>query len=165
MALHLIIPSLILIAGIINDLKSRRVRNQLVLLLSAVAIANVIYFSGWEGLKWGAISLLVALGCCLPLVLSRIMGAGDMKVLMAFAIGISPMSVFLVVIYSFFWGALLGIFQVILKGELKNLIQNTLAIVYGGKGAVSEEKLHSVPYTIALFLGWLTQLSLTQFNG
>ncbi|MCB9025644.1 MAG: prepilin peptidase [Bdellovibrionaceae bacterium] len=165
MPLHLIVPTLVLIAGIINDLKSRKVRNYLVVLLLFTAIANVYFFAGWEGLKWGGLSLLVALGSCMPLVLTRIMGAGDMKLLMAFSVGVSPMSVFLVLIYSFVWGALLGVFQAILKGEGMSLINNTLTIMTGGKKAVSEEKLHKIPYTVALFFGWLTQLSLTGFSG
>lgn len=165
MPLHLVVPTLVLIAGIINDLKSRKVRNFLVLLLLITSLANVYFFAGWEGFKWGGLSLLVALGSCLPLVLTRIMGAGDMKLLMAFSVGVSPISVFLVLIYSFVWGALLGILQAVLKGDGMNLLNNTLAIVTGGKKAVSEEKLHRIPYTVALFFGWLTQLSLTGFSG
>ena len=101
MPLHFIVPTVILIAGIINDLKSRKVRNYLVLLLILTSLANAYYFGGWEALKWGGISLIVALGSCLPLVLTRIMGAGDMKLLMAFSLSVAPMSTFLVLVYSF----------------------------------------------------------------
>jgi len=165
MPLHLIVPTLILVAGIINDLKSRKVRNYLVLILLLLSIANIYFFAGFEGLKWGGISLLVSLGSCLPLVLTRIMGAGDMKLLMAFAVSVNPMSAFWVLIYSFVWGALLGVAQAFLKGDGMNLIHNTFAIVTSGKKSVSEEKLHKIPYTVALLFGWLTQLTLTGFNG
>ncbi|MCB0356592.1 MAG: prepilin peptidase [Bdellovibrionales bacterium] len=165
MPLHFIVPTVILIAGIINDLKSRKVRNYLVLLLILTSLANAYYFGGWEALKWGGISLIVALGSCLPLVLTRIMGAGDMKLLMAFSLSVAPMSTFLVLVYSFIWGAILGIFQAVLKGEGMNLINNTITIVTGGKQSLSEEKLHKIPYTIALLFGWLTHLTLTGFRG
>ena len=151
MPLHLIIPTLILVAGIINDLKSRKVRNYLIIIFTLLSLGNVFYFMGMGGLKMGGISLLVALGSCLPLVLARIMGAGDMKLLMAFAINIAPMSAFLVLVYSFLWGAVLGIFQAVLKGQGMNLVNNTLSIVTGGKKAVAEEHLHKIPYTVALF--------------
>ncbi|MCB0390204.1 MAG: prepilin peptidase [Bdellovibrionales bacterium] len=165
MALHLIIPTLILVIGVGNDLKSRKVRNYLILIFIFCSIANTFYFSGVDGLKMGGISLLVALGCCLPLVLPKIMGAGDMKLLMAFAINVAPMSTFYVFMYSFIWGALLGLLQALLKGQGMSLFHNTIAIVTSGKKAVSPEKLHKIPYTVALLFGWLTQLTLTGFRG
>lgn len=165
MPLHLFVPTFILIAGIVNDLKSRKVRNYLVLLLAAISIANAFYFSGIEGLKWGGLSFVVALGCCLPLVLAKILGAGDMKLLAAFAFSVSPMSTFLVLIYSFIWGAILGVAKAILSNEGLNLLMNTLQIAKGGKDAVKNSELHKIPYTVALFFGWLTQLSLTGFGG
>jgi prepilin peptidase CpaA len=165
MSLHLIVPSLILIAGIINDLKSKKVKNYIILVSLILSIINVYYFSGFTGLKFGGLSLLVTFASCLPLVLAKIMGGGDMKLLMVVSTAINPMSAFFVLIYSFFWGALLGIIKAVLNKQGLQLLFNTLDIAKGGGKAVPQENLHKIPYTVALFLGWLTQLSLTGFRG
>ncbi len=165
------VPLLVLLAGVFTDLKSRKVPNWLVLALALISIICTYYFSGFAGLKTGGISVLVALGCCLPLVMSRVLGAGDMKLLMAFAINVGPIAVFWVVVFSFFWGALLGIFQAIMQKDFKNLMLNTLQLLdRKNKIASLEEpnlpfKLHKVPYTVALLFGWLTHLSMTGFAG
>lgn len=165
MTLQLVVPTLILLAGIVNDLKSKKIRNALVIVLALVSVMNAYYFGGHEGLTFGFLSLLIAFGSCLPLVLSGVLGAGDMKLLMAFALSVSPMSTFLVLLYSFFWGALLGLLRALLNKEGLQLLINTFDIAKGGKKAVAAENLHKIPYTVALFFGWLTQLTLTGFRG
>ena len=163
--LPIVLPTLILIVGVIDDLRSRKVHNWLILLLLGVALATTTYFNGWNGLKMGGLSLTVALVSCLPLVLTKIMGAGDMKLLMVFGIVVDPMTVVWVLVYSFVWGAILGVAQALLNKDGFNLLMNTFNIATGGGKQINKSKLHKVPYTVALFFGWLTQLSLTGFGG
>lgn len=158
-----LIQSTILLAGVVDDLKTRKVHNWLVLVLVIFALSTTLYFYGLEGLKLSALSALVALGLSLPLTLSHIMGAGDMKLLIAFSFASAPMTVVWVFIYSFIWGALLGLIRVLISKEGKQLLQNTLSILT--RKEVEKTKLHKIPFTIALFFGWLTQLSLNGFTG
>jgi Flp pilus assembly protein protease CpaA len=164
--LNLIVPTLILIAGVVNDIKSRKVHNYLVLILLVSSIINAYVFNGgFEGLKFGLFSFLVALAITLPLVLPKILGAGDMKLFMAFSFSVAPMATFYVLLYSFVWGALLGVARAFLSGQATLLFLNTLEIAKGGKKAVADSQLHKIPYTVALLLGWLTHLTLTGFRG
>ena len=158
--LALLVPTSILLAGVIDDLRSRKVHNWLVLSALVVALTFQVYSGGWETTQWGLLGFATAFFICLPLVLTKMLGAGDMKLLMAFGLATNITSVIGVTLFSFIWGAILGILQAILRGEIKSLLINTIKIA--GMRAVPTTEYHKVPYTVALFFGWLTQLTLTQ---
>ncbi len=159
-----IIQSSILLAGVVDDLKTRKVHNWLVLVLSAIALISTALLYGIPALKYSFLSAGVALGVTLPLVLARVMGAGDMKLLIAFAFASSPMTIIWVTVYSFVWGALLGVFRALLNKNGNKLFGNTLALVTKSKKPDVTE-LTKIPYTVALFFGWLTHLSLNGFTS
>jgi len=162
--ISLLVPTLVLVSGVVDDLRARKVHNWLILTLLVLTISSMFYLGGFSALQTGGVSLLVALGCCLPLVFTKILGAGDMKLLMVFGIAVDPMTIFWVLVYSFFWGGLLGVFQAILKKDGLVLLKNTFSILQGGQ-SFDKSKLHKVPFTVALLFGWLTQLSMTGFGG
>jgi hypothetical protein len=62
------------------------------------------------------------------------------------------------ILASLVWGALLGIIRVIVAGKGKLFLQNLLAIIK--KNRPADDKLSHVPFTIAIFFGFLTSLSL-----
>lgn len=158
-----LVPTFILAAGIVDDLRSRKVHNKLVLVLMAIGLTATYLQWGLHGLAFGLLAAFVALAICFPLVVTGIMGAGDMKLLMAFGAASSWNTVIWVLIYSFFWGALLGVFQSILRGEGRLLIASTWSVVLLQKK--SQFPLHKIPYTVALFFGWLTLLTARQAGG
>jgi prepilin peptidase CpaA len=159
----ILIPTLILIAGVVDDLRSRKVHNKLVLALAGFAALAAFAMWGWHGLLYSLIAALTAIALCVPLVMTGVMGAGDMKLLMAFAIVSSWNSVLWVLVYSLVWGGLLGVFSAVLRGQARLLLASTMSVALFRKQ--SQFPLHKIPYTIAIFFGWLTELSFNHFGG
>lgn len=161
--LTLIIPTLILLAGVIDDLRSRKVHNRLVVTLMVIAMVSSFAMWGFHGVIFGLIAALVAVGIGVPLVIAGVIGAGDMKLMVAFGLATSWTAVLWVFIYSLIWGAALGVFRALLRGEGRVLLVSTMSVAMFKKS--SPLPLQKIPYTVALFFGWLTLMSLTQFGG
>ncbi len=157
------VSTLILLAGVVDDLRSRKVHNKLVVVLAAIGAAATLFVSGPQGLLWGLLAATCAIAICIPLVITNVLGAGDMKLLAAFGLTVQWSSVLWVVVYSLFWGALLGVFRSILRGEGLLLLKNTLKLV--GRQNIEAQTLQKVPYTVALLFGWLTHIALVQATG
>lgn len=156
--LNWIISSLILLAGLVDDLRSRKVHNWLIISSLIFAIGSVIVLRGFSGIYLGSISFGLALALSLPLVFLKILGAGDMKLFAVFGITVDPTAVFYVLVFSLVWGGLLGLFRAILQGDGVKLLRQTAMVAL--KRPVNREEMHKIPYTVALFFGWLTHTSL-----
>lgn len=150
--------SAILLAGVIDDLRSRKVHNWLFLSCAAFALVVALATGGWAGLSNGVLGFMAGVAVFPPLVLAKMVGAGDMKLLAAFGILAGWSAVLSVAVYALLWGVLFGVIQVIVKGQGKVLINNMLSIV------VLKDRqnlvLHKIPFTIALLVGWMTHLVL-----
>lgn len=76
-----------LVAGMVDDLRSRKVHNALVLsLLPIVALAS-FYFRGFEGTLPGIGAMLIALLLTIPLFAARIFGGGDVEAVRGLRVG------------------------------------------------------------------------------
>ena len=159
----LIVPSLILIAGLIDDLRSRKIHNWLVLSCLAVALVYSFVTKDSLGFRLSLLAGGIAIGMTLPLVLLKILGAGDMKLMIAFGVATDYQAVIEVIVYSFFWGALLGIITALLNKDGLQLFKNTLKIAT--KKEVTQKELHKIPYSVALLFGWLTHVSTQVYGG
>ena len=148
--------TLILLAGVVDDFRSRKFHNWLFIVCSVIALAVAVFTQGVWGLGFGVAGFTAGLVIFLPLVLLKIIGAGDMKLMAAFGIVAGWNPVLSVAFYSLFWGAAFGVLQVILKGQFMGMIRNLGAMtVHRGQPTT---ELHRIPYTAALLLGWLTYL-------
>lgn len=152
--------SAILLAGVVDDLRSRKVHNSLFLTCTAVAFFAVLVSGGISALPMGALGFVAGIVALLPLVLMGMLGAGDMKLFAAFGMVAGAGSVINVAIYSLIWGALFGVLRAITSGQGKVLIKNMLSIVTLKER--SQLELHKMPFTIALLMGWFTQLVYTR---
>jgi len=153
-----LIASAILVAGVVDDLRSRKFHNSLFLVCLAAAIGASLWLDGLIGLVNSALGFMAGLLALLPLFLLRIVGAGDVKLLAAFgAIATWPAALG-VAVYSVIWGALLGLVRVLVSGQLKAFASNMsqILILRQTQGL----KLQTIPYTAALLFGWLTFLTL-----
>lgn len=149
----------ILIAGMVDDFRSRKVHNILVLSLLALAVGASFYLRGGEGTLGGLTSLAIALALTFPLYALGILGGGDVKLFSVFAFAVEPSGMFYTLIYSFMWGSLFGLTRSALQGQLPVLVRNTY------RTATRQQKLQAIeinkiPYTFALVLGWFTYLTL-----
>lgn len=155
-----LIPTIVLLAGVIDDLRSRKVHNYLVLTLAALAFTTTFIFGGLPGVKEGLLAFLTALAIGIPLTLARVVGAGDMKLLAAFALATNWSAVVTVSVASVFWGALLGVVRALLGRDLGTLMATTWLVMKRQKPEA--QTLHHIPYSVALFFGWLTHLTLSR---
>lgn len=157
------VATITLIAGMVDDLRSRKVHNALILaLLPVVAFAN-LYFRGIDGSMIGIGSMLLALIITIPLFAVRILGGGDVKLFGVFALALDPVSMFWTLIYSFFWGSLFGVTRAVLSRQLLALVRNTTKAASRQK--IEAQSIQKIPYTFALLLGWLTQMTFLRIAG
>ncbi|MCB0350134.1 MAG: prepilin peptidase [Bdellovibrionales bacterium] len=163
MGLSLAAPTLILLVALITDIRTRKVPNVWVLISIVIALASSYYFYEFDGLKQGAIAAGMALLLTLPLVLLGALGAGDMKIMFAFGLAGTYQQVFSVIVFSFLWGALIGIGISIVRGRARALLINTFKILTSQPR--DDVELLKIPYTVALMLGWITYLVLGAQQG
>ena len=153
-----LIASLILAAGVVDDLRSRKVHNWLAVLCLVIGLASSVYFEGWYGLQTGMLSAAVALAVSAPLFIFKIVGGGDIKLFVAFAASVSWTAALMTGFYSLIWGAIFGLLAALFQKQGSALFNNlmTLTIQRKSEGL----SLHKIPFTVALLVGWLTTLKL-----
>ena len=149
-----ILPALVLIAGMVDDLRSRKIHNKLILILGAVSLVLVLLFNGLQGLILGAALSLLSLCLTAPMVLLKVIGGGDMKLLAVLALSLNPKMLVLTFVLSFFWGASLGLIKTFLDKKMDILKVNLMFLLKFNKP--SADTLNAFPFSIALFLGWLS---------
>ena len=149
-----LMPLVILVAAVGSDLKTKKIKNKLVVISAVLAVASAFLFDGLNGLEAGALSLGLAFVLTLPLVVLRFIGAGDMKIFMALSLALHPPVVLKTLLYSLVWGAVLGLVQAVAKGQLRVLLYNMTAVF--NKQKRQHIQTHQIPFAVALLLGWLS---------
>lgn len=159
----LAVATLILFAGMADDLFSRKVHNQLFVGAFIFALVTSLYFRDWSGTQMGLLALGLAALITFPMFAVRMIGGGDVKLILAFAIAVEPAAVFWTLAYSVVWGALFGFTRSAVQGQLPMLVRNTFHLATRKK--VQQQELHQIPYTFALVLGWFTHLTMLRVGG
>lgn len=157
------LATFVLLAGLVDDLRSRKVHNQLVLALMVLTLACGFYFRGLEGTIVGFSAFGLALLLTLPLFMLGAWGGGDVKLFAVFALAVDPASMFGTFVYSLVWGALFGVTRAALNKQLLVLVRNTYRMA--GRQRVRPQEIQTIPYTFALLLGWFTQLTFLRMGG
>lgn len=153
-----LVASLILTAGVVDDLRSRKVHNWLAVLCLVIGLASSFYFGGWYGLQTGMLSAAVALAVSAPLFVFKIVGGGDIKLFVAFAASVSWTAALMTGFYSLIWGAIFGLLQALLQKQGSAVFKNIMTLTVERK--TEGLSLHKIPFTVALLVGWLTTLKL-----
>jgi Flp pilus assembly protein protease CpaA len=151
-----------LIISVISDLRSKKISNQMIISFFVIGLIIQVMLSGFSGLWISASSFAAAFTLGLPFYLMRMFGGGDFKLLMAISVLLQWQVVAATILISFIWGALLGVLQVALKGQLPLFFSNLFAVVK--RKPVSENTLHMIPFSVAIFFGCLTSISLSQMG-
>lgn len=157
------VATLTLVAGLVDDVRSRKVHNVLVLALLALVALATLYFRGFDGSLPGVGALLLALVITVPLFAIGMLGGGDVKLFAVFALALDPTSMFWTLVYSLFWGAMFGVTRATLSKQLPVLVRNTTRL--GFRQKLQPQELHKIPYTFALLLGWFTQVTILRTGG
>lgn len=150
----------LLIAAIVSDLRFRKVANRWIVAMLALSLATQLSFHGLSSLGVVLSSMATAFVVALPLYLLKMFGGGDFKLLLALSPLLAWKAIITIVAMSFIWGALLGVFRVVLSGEGRQFISNLQGLFQGVRPKSSS--LHMIPFTVAFFFGFLTQLTLAQ---
>jgi prepilin peptidase CpaA len=137
----------------VDDLRSRKIHNILLLGLLVFAIVFVFAIRGVSGVGHGLLSAGLALALTFPLVLFGALGGGDMKLFAVFALTSDPSSVVTVYLYSLITGALIGLVRAALSGQLLTVLKSTALVVVDRSAKPSSE--FTIPFSAALLLGWL----------
>ncbi len=150
------LAALLLLAGVVNDLRERKVRNPIVLAGFAVGVITALTTAGLQGLMIASLSLLTAIVAILPMYLMRVIGGGDVKLFAAVSLFLNWKAVLITLFASLIWGSVLGVAQVIMQGKGKAFAHNMMAVALRTK--LQDTQVHKIPYTVALFFGFLSSL-------
>ena len=161
--MSLVAPTIILIAGAIDDIRTRKVHNKLVLVLALIGLLSSVAIYQMDGLAQGGLAAIVALLILLPMVAAKILGAGDMKLMVAFGLASEPWTVVWTITYAMVIGALFGLVRAALSGQLKSMLQNTFKIM--SKTGPKKQDLIQIPFTVPLLFGWITVAISTFHSG
>jgi Flp pilus assembly protein protease CpaA len=158
-----VIATGVLLVGLVDDLRSRKVHNELLMFLLPVAVVCSFYFRGFDGSALGLGALVAALVLTIPLFIGGVLGGGDVKLFAVFAFCVDPVSMLWTLIYSFIWGAVFGLARATLQRQLLTLVRNTYKMAKQHREPAPV--IHKFPYTFSLLLGWFTQLTLLHAGG
>lgn len=157
------VATVTLVAGLVDDMRSRKVHNALVLALVPIVLLTSFYFRGVSGTVIGFEAFVLALIFTIPLFAAGVWGGGDVKLFAVFAFAVDPANMFWTLIYSFVWGAIFGLTRAALQKQLLTVVRNTYKLA--SRQRTQMQELHKMPYTFALLLGWFTQLTLLRVGG
>lgn len=107
----------------VTDLTQGKIYNWLTLPAAIAGIAFSTYWGGWEGLGQALLGILVALGLYGWMFWIRMMGAGDVKLLMAFGAWGGMQYALRVGVLGVFVGGALAVVLLAFKGRLLTLIK------------------------------------------
>jgi prepilin peptidase CpaA len=154
-----IMTIVLLVICVVTDLRLKKVLNSVLSAAAVIAIAAILVIDGRSGL-WPAFgSLVAAIVFALPLYVLKALGAGDVKLLLVISLFLTWDQVATMIVAALAWGSLLGIFRVILAGGFKQFISNLISILMRRKSQTLV--LTQIPFTVAIFFGFLTALSLS----
>jgi len=154
----LFLTGVILLIAVIDDLRSRKIHNHLILFMFPFVLIAVFLLKGFVGLQEGSFSALLALLVVTPLALFRIVGGGDLKLIVLIAFSLHWSDLFKILIYSLFWSFILGIIKITLDKKLKQFFMNMFWLLKYRKAENLD--LHSIPFSVAIFVSWLSWLTL-----
>ena len=150
--------TLILGLGFADDLRSRKIHNALLLGLLLLSFLVLFTLRGMGGVGYGIGCMFLGAILMYPLVLVKALGAGDMKLFAVFAFTQDPSTVMYVYGYSLVAGAGVGLMKAALSGGLMTVMSSTAFLAIDRKNKPSGE--YNIPFSSALFLGWLTYASM-----
>jgi prepilin peptidase CpaA len=180
-----LLPLLILLFLIsLQDIKSHRIPNKLVLLGSLIGIASnglLPLGFGFNSLLPGGLGWLVAfqglglgLVVLMPMYLLRVMGAGDVKLMAMVGSFVGPMDIVGVLIATFIAGGLIACTLALRSKVFVSLLQNLKLILIGSMVRMSDGKMPLIsdfpvsvgelPFAVAISMGTVSFLIWQRIN-
>jgi len=154
----------VLLVGVVEDLRSKKVKNVLILSLFVLSLCVVLWVEGMSFFPMAMLSFVTALAMGFPLFLLGVLGAADVKLFSVLALLLTWNEVLVVGAWALVWGALLGVVRALLSGEGLKVFSNVWRVLRL-QGAPEKQELHFIPFTVALLFGWMTNLVMNQYGG
>jgi prepilin peptidase CpaA len=147
-----------------TDLKTKKISNKLVIVTFAVSVlfSFVSQNFGLSAFVNLLTSFATAVIFLLPLWMMKAVGGGDIKFLIALSPLLPWQSLILMILFSLIWGGLLGVLRVLLSGQGKSFLTNLKLLLLRQK--LETSTLHTMPYSVALLLGFLSQITVTSLG-
>lgn len=181
----LILLCLLLALAVWNDLRTRRIPNQLVfggallgLVLNAAVPAGAGLFIepfGGIGLLWSLAGLGVGLALLLPMYMLRALGAGDVKMMAMIGAFVGPQAVCGIVLLTLLAGGVLALVVAAWTGRLRLMLRNTYqmglySVLRGMHGETARIEAPAtpsgrLPYAVAISAGALPYLLVAACTG
>jgi Flp pilus assembly protein protease CpaA len=92
----------------------------------------------------------------IPTFLLRILGGGDIKLILVLSLYLSWLQSCEFIIYSFCWGALFGLIKTGLDRRLNLLFFDTLSLIKKQKN--TDTNSNPIPFTVAIMLGFYSEV-------
>lgn len=112
-----------------TDLKIGKIKNILTLPVLLLGLIAASVFSGWEGFMLALQGVGLALVAFGVLYAAGMLGAGDVKLLMALSAWAGPAFALSAALMSVFVGAILAVFQLAIKGRLGSFLKRMYRFV------------------------------------
>lgn len=117
--------AVVVLAAAASDLKRRKIPNGLAVGGAALGLALNGGLGGWEGLRIGALGLVLGFGLYFGMYLLHAVGAGDAKLMGAVGAIAGWQTWIGIFLATSIAGAMLGLIFAVSKGRLKETIWNT----------------------------------------
>lgn len=155
MAAILVLLVLLVIASAF-DLKSRRVPNELVVLIFVAGVTWAVIERGVNGAGWAFAYAVVGLALWLPLYALRAMGAGDVKLFAAASTWLaSLLDVLLATFVTAVLGGILALAWALFQRRAGEAVLNVAAVLRFKLRPYWSSQQATFPYAVAITLGIL----------
>jgi Flp pilus assembly protein protease CpaA len=146
------VPTALLIIAAVMDLRFGKFPNRLFITSALIGLVWLSFRTDLRVFMMSVVYSIMFFVVLAPLVYFKVFGAGDVKLLTALSLFITVPVSATVLVYSLFWGLLIGLLKILLSGDLKTFSQSFLL-------RTKQVKSQKIPYAVAILLGWFSFLT------
>jgi len=157
----LIVTCVIFCVALVTDLQHQRIPNKLCLLALLCGLVLQTGFGQWQGLLSAFYGASLALVLLLPTFYFRMLGAGDVKLMIGVGALVGPQLLLWSLVYGIIFGAVTSLFLVAYKVGWPGIKATAIRYYHCFylrqyyKPDKNEAAAQRVPYAPALALGWI----------
>ena len=151
MTMAIWIPTSLLILSAALDLRFAKFPNWLFLASAGLGVLWLTLHHSLADLASLLTYSLLFFVVLIPFFYFKIFGAGDIKLLTSLSLFVSVPTAATVLVYSLFWGLLIGLLKIGLSGEIVTFVQSLLL-------RNPQVRSHKIPFAVAILIGWCTFL-------
>ncbi len=159
--LQILLACVFFIAAIINDLLHEKIPNKLCLMAIIIGLTLNTYYGHVHGFLNSFYGLSLAFTILIPAFVFRVLGAGDIKLMMGIGALIGPMLLFWSLLYGIAAGTVTSLLLIIWRTGLTGIKKtckrywDCIYLRHYFKPESDEAAGQRIPYAPALGLGWV----------